>query len=423
MRVMTYDEFKQENKQPTLEFDREIDNTVLKIIENVRNNRDDALFHYAEKFDNIKLADLIVSEKEINEAYNLVTDEFKKAITEATKNITEFHDAQKEKSWFFDRNDNIMLGQKVTPIDKVGVYVPGGKAAYPSTVLMNIIPAKIAGVKTINMTTPPQEDGSINPHVLVAAKLAGAHTIFKMGGAQAIAAFAYGTETVEKVDKIVGPGNAFVARAKKWVYGDVGIDMIAGPSEILVVADETAPTNFVAADLLSQAEHDEQATSICVTTSKRVAEQVKEEVANQLQQLDRYDIASESIKMNGRIIIADTLNEAFEIVNEIAPEHLQLMIENATDYLSKVKHAGAIFLGNYSPEPLGDYLAGPNHTLPTSGTARFASPLGVYDFMKKSSIIRYSNEALQQNANHIMTIANMEGLTGHAKSIELRKNK
>lgn len=421
MRIMTYDEFIREDKRATLEFDREFDDRVLSIIDRVKAEKDKALFHFAEKFDHITLESLVVTKEEIEEAHEIVSHDFKKAMQIAADNITEFHNAQKEKSWFFNRNDDIMLGQKVTPIDKVGVYVPGGKAAYPSTVLMNVLPAKIAGVTSINMATPPQTDGKINPHVLVAATLAGVDNIFKIGGAQAIAALAYGTETVEKVDKIVGPGNAYVARAKKWVYGDVAIDMIAGPSEILVVADESAPAHFVAADLLSQAEHDEQAASICITTSEQVAQDVQEQVTNQLKQLDRREIASASINTNGRIIVTKTLDDAFELVNDIAPEHLQLMIENATNYLSKVKHAGAIFLGNYSPEPLGDYLAGPNHTLPTSGTARFASPLGVYDFVKRSSIIQYSEKALLQNADHIMTIANMEQLTGHAKSIELRK--
>ena len=283
------------------------------------------------------------------------------------------------------------------------------------------IPAHLAGVPSIYIATPPQANGKINPHVLVAAKSVGVDQVFKMGGAQAVAAFAYGTETVPKVDKIVGPGNDFVARAKKWVYGDVAIDMIAGPSEICIVADDSARANYVAADLLSQAEHDEAATAICITTSIRLAEQIKKEIDKQLAELERHEIAEASIENNGRIIIVRNLKEAFTLVNEIAPEHLQLMIENATDHLPSVKHAGAIFLGHYSPEPLGDYLAGPNHTLPTSGTAKFASPLGVYDFMKKSSIIRYSEAALLKEADFIETLANMEGLGAHAKSIEIRR--
>src|SRR5699024_9695326 len=293
------------------------------------------------------------------------------ALQTAKANISNFHSGQLEKSWYMYPDHEVMLGQQVTAMDSVGIYIPGGKAAYPSTVLMNAIPAKIAGVKNISIATPPQPDGKVNPYVIVAAKQAGIDTIYKVGGAQAVAAFAYGTETVPKVDKIVGPGNDFVARAKKWVYGDVAIDMIAGPSEICIVADDSARANYVAADLLSQAEHDEAATAICITTSIRLAEQIKKEIDKQLAELERYEIAEASIENNGRIIIVRNLKEAFTLVNEIAPEHLQLMIENATDHLPSVKHAGAIFLGNYSPEPLGDYLAGPNHTLPTSGTAKF----------------------------------------------------
>ncbi|MGM8212520.1 histidinol dehydrogenase [Virgibacillus sp. W0430] len=398
-----------------------IDDTVLSIIKEVRKAGDDALFHYAKKFDRVDLNELRVSEAEFKEAEQQVSEQFRSALLNAKKNITLFHEAQKEKSWFINQPNGIMLGQKVTPMDKVGIYVPGGKAAYPSTVLMNAIPAKLAGVGTISMTTPPQKDGKINPHVLVAASLAGVNRVYKVGGAQAIAALAYGTESIMKVDKIVGPGNAYVARAKKWVYGDVAIDMIAGPSEICIVADESANAPFVAADLLSQAEHDEQATAICVTTSRSLAQQVKDEVEKQLETLERKEIAEASIRQNGRIIVVDSLQDAFHIVNEIAPEHLQLMIKNASDYVSYVRHAGAIFVGNYSPEPLGDYFAGPNHTLPTSGTARFASPLGVYDFMKKSSIIQYSEAALKHASENIMTLANMEGLTAHANSINVRK--
>src|SRR5699024_2868468 len=371
-------------------FDLETDKLVLDIIDNVRKNGDSAVYDYAKQFDKVDLDSLIVSQAEIELANQTVSDNFKQAMQQAAKNINEFHEKQVEQSWYYHKPDGIMLGQQVTALDRVGVYVPGGKAAYPSTVLMNVLPAKIAGVAEIYMTTPPQADGSINPHILYAASLAGVDRIYKIGGAKAFAAYAYGTESVIKVDKIVGPGNKFVARAKKWVYGDVAIDMIAGPSEICVVADETAPAKYVAADLLSQAEHDEAARAICITTQQSIADEIKKEVTSQLKELDRVDIAQASIDNHGVIIVVETLDKAFELVNEIAPEHLQLMLNNATEALPQIKHAGAIFIGNHSPEPLGDYLAGPNHTLPTSGTAKFASPLGVYDFTKKSSVIRYS---------------------------------
>lgn len=401
---------------------RKIDETVLNVIRDVRQNGDSALFAYAEKFDQATLDHLLVTEAEFTEAEKQVSAEFTEAIKLAKKNITDFHKRQVENSWVMYKDDGVMLGQKITPMDRVGIYVPGGKAAYPSTVLMNAVPASIAEVPEIFIATPPQEDGKINPHVLVAAKLAGVTNVYKMGGAQAVAAYAYGTETVKKVDKIVGPGNDYVARAKKWVFGDVAIDMIAGPSEILVIADETANPRFVAADLLSQAEHDQAAKAICVTTDERVAEKVANEVTEQLANLERRDIAESSIRDFGHIILCDNLDEAFSIANEIAPEHLQLMIKNASDYVAHIKHAGAIFIGNYSPEPLGDYVAGPNHTLPTSGTAKFASPLGVYDFTKKTSIIHYSEVALLKEAHHIETIAKMEGLEAHAKSIAKRRN-
>jgi len=421
MKIMTYEEYQSEDKTMHEKRNEEIDQAVLEIIGEVRRNGDEALYKYAEKFDRVNLESLTVSEAEFEEALQLVSVDFIEAIKTAKANIEQFHRAQTEKSWFFNKPNGVMLGQQVTPMDRAGVYIPGGKAAYPSTVLMNLIPAQIAGVPSIYIATPPQSDGKINPHVLAAAKSIGVTAVFKMGGAQAVAAFAYGTETVNKVDKIVGPGNDYVARAKKWVYGDVAIDMIAGPSEICIVADETARADYVAADLLSQAEHDEAATSICITTSRNFAQQIADEVKKQLALLERREIAGQSIQTNGKIIIVDTMEEAFALVNTIAPEHLQLMIENATDHLPDVKHAGAIFLGNYSPEPLGDYLAGPNHTLPTSGTAKFASPLGVYDFMKKSSIIRYTQTALLKEAKHIETLANMEGLGAHAKSIEIRR--
>ncbi len=423
MKITNYDNYLASLKNYSESFDLETDKLVLDIIDNVRKNGDSAVYDYAKQFDKVDLDSLIVSQAEIELANQTVSDNFKQAMQQAAKNINEFHEKQVEQSWYYHKPDGIMLGQQVTALDRVGVYVPGGKAAYPSTVLMNVLPAKIAGVAEIYMTTPPQADGSINPHILYAASLAGVDRIYKIGGAQAVAAYAYGTESVIKVDKIVGPGNKFVARAKKWVYGDVAIDMIAGPSEICVVADETAPAKYVAADLLSQAEHDEAARAICITTQQSIADEINKEVTSQLKELDRVDIAQASIDNHGVIIVVETLDKAFELVNEIAPEHLQLMLNNATEALPQIKHAGAIFIGNHSPEPLGDYLAGPNHTLPTSGTAKFASPLGVYDFTKKSSVIRYSEAALNNASNDIIEIATMEGLTGHANSIKLRQKK
>ena len=424
MNIQTKEEFLQVYKASTSDQlkEQELDQDVLDIISGVRKDGDEALYRYTNKFDHVVLDSLIVSEEELLEAKKQVDAGFLDALKQAKENIEAFHKEQKEQSWFVNKAPGILLGQKVTPIEKVGVYVPGGKAAYPSTVLMDVIPAKIAGVEKIVLTTPPQANGKINPHVLVAAQLVGVDTIYKVGGAQAIAALAYGTESIEKVAKIVGPGNAFVARAKKWVYGDVAIDMIAGPSEICIVADQTAPPSFVAADLLSQAEHDELASSICITTSEALAEQILAEVEKQTNVLERSEIITQSLKQNGKIIVTANLKEAFSVVNEIAPEHLQLMIEKPYDSLSNIKNAGAIFLGNYSPEPLGDYFAGPNHTLPTNGTAKFASPLGVYDFMKKSSIISYSEEALLQATDSIIKIATVEGLTAHANSIQIRKD-
>ncbi|MFC5590609.1 histidinol dehydrogenase [Sporosarcina soli] len=423
MRIVTMEQYSLENKQGNgfQQNDFELDKTVLGIIETVREQGDQALKEYTEKFDGVSLEDLIVTPEEFEQAQKQMTEEFRTGLQKAKERITAFHEEQKEKSWFIQQEKGILLGQQVTPLDSVGIYVPGGKAAYPSTVLMNAIPAKIAGVGRIAMVTPPQKDGTVNPHVLVAAQEAGVDVVYKIGGAQAIAALAYGTETVQKVMKITGPGNAFVARAKKWVFGDVAIDMIAGPSEICVVADDSAAPEFVAADLLSQAEHDERATAICVTTSSVFAEALQQEVAAQIEQADRKLIIEQSITDNGRIILVDTLEEAFQFVNELAPEHLQLMVDNPMEQLPFIRNAGAIFLGNYSPEALGDYMAGPNHTLPTSGTAAFSSPLGVYDFMKRSSIIHYTELALQDVANDIITIANAEGLTAHAYSIQVRK--
>jgi len=423
MKIITKQQFveEQSNNIVNVASNEKLDRAVLDIIGTVRKNGDEALFDYTKQFDNIKLDKLIVSQEEFAEAKKLVTQEFIEAIGKAHHNIKAFHEGQKEKSWFTNNDNNVLLGQKVTALDSVGIYVPGGKAAYPSTVLMNAIPAKIAGVKNISIATPPQADGKINPHVLVAAIEAGVDVIYKVGGAQAVAALAYGTETVRKVAKIVGPGNAYVARAKKWVYGDVAIDMIAGPSEICVVADDTAVPSYVAADLLSQAEHDEQATALCITTSQEFATLLQVEVEKQTNLLERKAIIEQSITDNGRIIIVDSLEEAYELVNKIAPEHLQLMVENPMEQMQYIQNAGAIFLGNYSPEALGDYFAGPNHTLPTSGTSTFSSPLGVYDFLKRSSIIFYSEQALQDAADDIITLANAEGLTAHANSIAIRK--
>ncbi|WP_318614042.1 histidinol dehydrogenase [Sporosarcina sp. YIM B06819] len=423
MRIVTVEQYKGEQAQEKAvqHNDLEFDKTVLGIIGTVRENGDAALMSYTEQFDGVRLEQLIVTDEEFEEAQGLITQEFVQALRKARDNISAFHEEQKEKSWFVNQDKGIVLGQKVTPLASVGIYVPGGKAAYPSTVLMNALPAKIAGVGKIAMVTPPQRDGKVNPHVLVAAREAGVDVVYKIGGAQAIAALAYGTETVEKVVKITGPGNAYVARAKKWVFGDVAIDMIAGPSEICVVADDTAVAEYVAADLLSQAEHDERATAICVTTSTTFAEALQQQVGEQMARADRKDIIEASITDNGRIVLVDSLDEAYDFVNELAPEHLQLMVENPMEQLAFINNAGAIFLGNYSPEALGDYMAGPNHTLPTSGTSAFSSPLGVYDFMKKSSIIHYTAQALQDVADDIITIANAEGLTAHANSIQVRK--
>ena len=423
MKITSIKEFNEERRRNDTSKlnDVEIDSIVLDIIRTVREKGDESLFEYTKRFDGVKLEQLPVSKNEFSEARDAVSDEFYDALSKAKSTITEFHEVQMERTWLINQPGGITLGQKVTALDSVGIYVPGGKAVYPSTVLMNALPAKIAGVGKITMVTPPQADGKIDPHVLVAAMIAGVDTVYKIGGAQAIAALAYGTETIEKVMKITGPGNAYVARAKKWVFGDVAIDMIAGPSEICVLADETANPIFVAADLLSQAEHDEQASAICVTTSQTFAYALLEEVNKQLVQLERREIAEASIKANGRIILVDSVNEGLEFINELAPEHLQVMVENPMEQLATIRNAGAIFLGNYSPEAIGDYIAGPNHTLPTNGTAAFSSPLGVYDFLKKSSIIQYTEQAFNKVASSVITLAEAEGLTAHANSIKVRK--
>lgn len=394
---------------------------VKSVIEQVRTEGDHALRLLTERFDGVTLPSFTVSEEEKKEAYETISDRELSALRNAIRRIRAFHERQVRESWFFTEADGTILGQKITPLDSAGVYVPGGKAAYPSTIMMNVIPAQVAGVERIVMVSPPGKDGKLNSAVLVTAQELGVEEIFKIGGAQAIAALAYGTETVPAVDKITGPGNIYVALAKREVFGHVDIDMIAGPSEIVVLADETAPPEYVAADLLSQAEHDEMASSVLVTTSKTLAEKVKEEVKKQLATLPKKDIASSSLENYGAIYVASTLSEAVEAVNELAPEHLQVMTEKPEMLLGKIRHAGAIFLGNYSPEPVGDYFAGPNHILPTNGTARFSSPLTVDDFTKKSSIISYSKEAFGRDREDIMTIARLEGLEAHARSIEVRK--
>lgn len=395
---------------------------VAQILEEVREKGDEALFAYTERFDGAKLSGetVLVTGEEIREAYQEVPEQLVAVIRRALKNIEDYHAKQKQYSWFDSKPDGTILGQKVTPLKRVGVYVPGGKAAYPSSVLMNILPAKVAGVEEILMVTPPGKDGKVTPTTLVAAHEAGATAIYKAGGAQAVAALAYGTESIPKVDKIVGPGNIYVALAKKAVYGHVSIDAIAGPSEILVIADETADPRYVAADLLSQAEHDELASAILITTSQELAEAVSGEVDQFLTVLSRAEIIRKSLDNYGYILVADTMDEAVEIANEIASEHLEIQTRNPYEVMTKIRNAGAIFLGPYASEPLGDYFAGPNHVLPTNGTAKFFSPLSVDDFIKKSSIIAYSREALQAIHEDIETFAKAEGLTAHANSIHVR---
>ena len=397
-----------------------VEDTVAEIIKNVRENGDKALFEYTERFDKAKLSSLAVTKEEIDEAFSLVEPEFIEIIKKAAENIRKFHEKQVRNSFIINDSDGIVIGQKVIPVDRAGLYVPGGTAAYPSTVLMDSIPAKIAGVGEVVMVTPPSKDGKVNPFILAAASVAGVDKIYKVGGAQAIAALAYGTESIPKVDKIVGPGNAFVAEAKKQVFGQVSIDMIAGPSEILVVADGKSNPRHVAADLLSQAEHDRLASAVLVTDSYEFACAVSSELEEQIPMLSRADIARESIDKNGKIIVADTLYAAIEIANEIAPEHLELCVDNPFDYLDKIRHAGSIFMGRNCPEALGDYFAGPNHTLPTSGTAKFSSPLSVDDFVKKTQYTYYTRDALAKVAEDIAFFANKEGLGAHAKSAVIR---
>ena len=395
---------------------------VADILANVKEKGDEALFSYTKKFDKVEVTPetIRVTEEEIEEAYKAVDASLLEVIRKALVNIRSYHEKQRQNSWFTSTENGTMLGQKVTPLNRVGVYVPGGKAVYPSSVLMNIVPAKVTGVPHIVMTTPPGKDGKVNPSTLVAAKEAGADEIYKVGGAQAIGALAYGTASIPKVDKIVGPGNIFVALAKKAVYGHVSIDSIAGPSEILVLADETANAHYVAADLLSQAEHDEMASAILITTSTELAQNVEKEIEGYLKVLSRKEIIEKSLENFGYILIAEDMDEAIEAANEIASEHMEIVTKNAFEVMMKVRNAGAIFIGEYSSEPLGDYFAGPNHVLPTNGTAKFFSALSVDDFIKKSSIVYYSRSALQEIHKDIIQFASSEQLTAHANSIAVR---
>lgn len=397
-----------------------VEGIVSDIIANVRKNGDKALFEYTEKFDHAKLDSLLVTQEEIQEAVASVEPRFLEILQKAAANIRNFHQRQVRNSFIINDQNGIVIGQKIIPVDRAGLYVPGGTAAYPSTVLMDSIPAKIAGCREVVMVTPPSADGKINPVILAAASIAGIDKIYKLGGAQAIAALAYGTESVPKVDKIVGPGNAFVAEAKKQVFGMVSIDMIAGPSEILIVADGATNPRHAAADLLSQAEHDKMASAVLVTNSMELAQAVQAEIEEQIPQLLRADIARASIDNNGKIIVADNLDKAIDIANEIAPEHLELLVDNPFDYLDRVRHAGSVFMGRNCPEALGDYFAGPNHTLPTSGTARFSSPLSVDDFVKKTQYTYYTADALAKVAENVAFFATQEGLTAHAKSAVIR---
>lgn len=428
MRIIKLDESSKKNilndllKRSPNNYDNFAD-SVNAILANVKENGDKALFQYTKDFDkaDINASNIKVTEEEIKEAYDrLENPELVQVIRRSLKNIKEYHEKQKQYSWFDSKPDGSILGQKVTPLSRVGVYVPGGKAAYPSSVLMNVIPAKVAGVKQIVMVTPPGKDGKVNPNTLVAANEAGVDVIYKVGGAQAIAALAYGTESIAKVDKIVGPGNIYVALAKKAVFGYVSIDSVAGPSEILVLADETANPRYVAADLLSQAEHDELASAILVTTSEELANKVSEYVDMFVSKLKRKEILQKSLDNYGYILVTDTMQAAIDTANDIASEHLEIVTKNPFDTMTRIKNAGAIFLGENSSEPLGDYFAGPNHVLPTNGTAKFFSPLSVDDFIKKSSIISYSREALEPLSEDIQKFAKAEGLTAHANSIRVR---
>ena len=420
IRIMKYGETPNseifDRNMPTLN----VADKVAEIIRNVRERGDEALREYTEKYDHAKPESLTVTEAEMEEAIAQTEPAFMAVLEKAAANIRKFHSRQVRNSFIINDEDGIIMGQKVIPVDRAGLYVPGGTAVYPSTVLMDVIPAKIAGVKEVIITTPPGRDGRINPAILAAAKVAGADRIVKAGGAQAIAALAYGTESVPKADRIVGPGNAYVAEAKRQVYGVVSIDMIAGPSEIMVVADGKSNPAYLAADLLSQAEHDKVASAVLVTDSEELAKAVSAEIEKQLPELERYEIARESIDRNGKIIVAENLKTAIDIANEIAPEHLELCVDNPFDYLDGIRHAGSVFLGRNCPEALGDYLAGPNHTLPTQGTAKFSSPLSVDDFVKKTQYTYFTAEALARVADDVDLFARKEGLTAHAKSATIR---
>lgn len=418
MKLVTADNF--DTKRSVDQGTEEQHRTVVEILQEVRLSGDQAVKKYTRQFDRVDLENLAVSEQERREAASSIDQQVLAALREAAGNIRRYHEQQKRSSWFMTSETGTMLGQIIRPLKRVGIYVPGGTAAYPSSVLMNAIPAQVAGVEEIVMVTPPGEGGKINPGVLAAAEELGVTEIYKVGGAQAIAALAYGTETIAPVDKIVGPGNIYVALAKREVFGIVDIDMVAGPSEIVILADGGANPVFVAADLLSQAEHDVRASAVLVTPSQKLAEAVQEEVEKQVSTLPRVEIAAKSIETYGAICLVDDLEQGFAVVNRLAPEHLELMIENPIDHLGKIKNAGAIFLGEYSSEPVGDYFAGPNHVLPTNGTARFSSPLHVDDFVKKSSLISYSKQDLLNNAAKIASLARLEGLEAHARAVEAR---
>ena len=420
IKIMKYGEVSPEEIFARVEPVVDVTAIVTDIIANVRQNGDKALYEYCEKFDKAKLDSLLVTPEEIQEAAEAVGEEFLEILRKAAANIRKFHQKQVRNSFIINDEDGILMGQKIIPVDRAGLYVPGGTAAYPSTVLMDSIPAKIAGVPEVVMVTPPNAEGKINPYILASAYVAGVDKIFKVGGAQAVAALAYGTESIPKVDKIVGPGNAFVAEAKRQVFGQVSIDMIAGPSEILIIADGKSDPRHLAADLLSQAEHDKLASAVLVTDSEELAKAVQAELEVQIPQLERAEIARASIDNNGKIILADNLKQVIEISNEIAPEHLELCLDNPFDYLDSIRHAGSIFMGRNCPEALGDYFAGPNHTLPTSGMARFSSPLSVDDFIKKTQYTYYTRDALARVARDVATFATAEGLTAHARSALIR---
>ena len=423
IKIIVEDLSKREEIFSAKETKRDVSLIVTEIIEKVKKEGDKAIIELCEKFDKAKLNTLKVTEEEIETAYNKVEKEFIKTLEFASKNIYEFHFKQKREGFEVKRKEGVVVGQKITPIERAGIYVPGGTASYPSTVLMDAIPAIVAGCSRVVMVTPPNQNGEINPYILASAKIAGVTEIYKVGGAQAIAALAYGTESIPKVDKIVGPGNAFVAEAKKQVFGEVSIDMIAGPSEILVVSDNKSNPRFVASDLLSQAEHDKMASAVLVTDDIEFAKKVQQEIEVQLDSLERKDIARSSIDDYGKIIVTSNIERAIEVSNLIAPEHLELCLDNPFSYLDKIKHAGSVFLGRYTPEAVGDYLAGSNHTLPTSGTARFSSPLSVDDFIKKTQYVYYDENSLSQVADKIDLFAKKEGLTAHAKSATIRFEK